>query len=839
MRFSSILRLYRVRLRARFVQELFAIAGIAVGLALLFSSQVSNTSLDGSVQELTQGIVGHMRFQITARDSRGLPESLMRQVQAIPGVGATAPMLEQSATIIGSGHARSVYLVGTDPRLAYLGGKLVKGFGAFRLAKVTSLMLPASIASAVGVASLQRIQVRIGGQMVDALALPDLIVGVTGNLDSSPIAIAPLAYVQQLSSMSGRLTSIFVQSRPGRDREVRRALQRLAGDTLDVRPANFSETLFDRAAEPTNQSTGLFSAISALVGFLFAFNALLLTVPQRRRLIQDLRLDGYTRRMIVQVLLFDALILGVVSSVAGLLLGDLLSIALFNSSPQYLSFAFPIGTQRIVTATSVLLCVGGGMLAALAGVFGPLRGAIFARHGEFFGAPPWAAPRSALWPLAGAALCLVATTAILLLAPSAAITGIVTLSAALLLSLPVLLDVLTRLFDRLQSLSRATSPYLAVIELRSATNRSRSIAVAATGAIAVFGSVAIETAHSDLQAGLNEVAHGLNATTDLWVLPSGEANSLATTPFRDTASAAIRRLPSVASVEVYRGSFLNVGDRRAWIIAPPQEVANPIPAGQLVSGDLALATERLRSGGWMVLSAGLAAKQHLHVGQSFLLPSPRPMVFRIAALGTNFGWPPGAIMLNAADYRKAWGSGDPSALEVHLREGVTPSVGIRAVRGILPPSSGLAVHGAAQREGEFRATARQGLYRLSEISALVLIAAVLAMAATMGAMIWQRRSKIADMKVDGFNRGVLWRALMWESGLLLGAGCSLGALFGLFGQALLSRALSSVTGFPVAYSPGFSVALGSIALVTAIAILIVAIPGGLATRAAPAIALSD
>ena len=147
--------------------------------------------------------------------------------------------------------------------------------------------------------------------------------------------------------------------------------------------------------------------------------------------------------MIVQVLLFDALILGVVSSVAGLLLGDLLSIVLFNSSPQYLSFAFPIGTRRIVTATSVLLCVGGGMLAALTGVFGPLRGAIFARHGEFFGAPSWAAPSQS--PVAAgrrSALFLVATSAILLLAPSAAITGIVTLSAALLLSLPVLLDVL-------------------------------------------------------------------------------------------------------------------------------------------------------------------------------------------------------------------------------------------------------------------------------------------------------------------------------------------------------------------------------------------------------------
>ena len=69
----------------------------------------------------------------------------------------------------------------------------------------------------------------------------------------------------------------------------------------------------------------------------------MLTVPQRRSLIEDLRLDGYTRRMIVQVLLLDALVLGVLASVLGLLLGELLSVALFSSNPGYLSFAFPIG----------------------------------------------------------------------------------------------------------------------------------------------------------------------------------------------------------------------------------------------------------------------------------------------------------------------------------------------------------------------------------------------------------------------------------------------------------------------------------------------------------------
>ncbi|HTZ86359.1 MAG TPA: hypothetical protein VMB05_06810, partial [Solirubrobacteraceae bacterium] len=69
MKFSSIVRLYRVRLRARLTQELFAVLGIAIGVALLFASQVANTSLDSSVERLSTGIVGNMRFQISARDS--------------------------------------------------------------------------------------------------------------------------------------------------------------------------------------------------------------------------------------------------------------------------------------------------------------------------------------------------------------------------------------------------------------------------------------------------------------------------------------------------------------------------------------------------------------------------------------------------------------------------------------------------------------------------------------------------------------------------------------------------------------------------------------------------
>ena len=142
---------------------------------------------------------------------------------------------------------------------------------------------------------------------------------------------------------------------------------------VNVEPASFDSTLFAVAAAPESQSETLFSAISALVGFMFALNAMLITVPSRRKLIDDLRPQGATRLMTVQILLFDAVVLGVLACILGLALGELLSIAVFHSTPGYLSFAFPVGNERIVTWQSVALSICAGLAAACVGVLWPLR----------------------------------------------------------------------------------------------------------------------------------------------------------------------------------------------------------------------------------------------------------------------------------------------------------------------------------------------------------------------------------------------------------------------------------------------------------------------------------
>ena len=75
---------------------------------------------------------------------------------------------------------------------------------------------------------------------------------------------------------------------------------------------------------------------------------------------------------------------------------------------------------------------------------------------------------------------------------------------------------------------------------------------------------------------------------------------------------------------------------------------------------------------------------------------------------------------------------------------------------------------------------------------------------------------------------------MLESAIVLGIGCSIGALFGLYGQFMLTRWLSDSTGFPTALRARGLLALATFAGVTLVAVAIAALPGFAAARVSPA-----
>ena len=373
----ALVYFYRRRLRVHAVQELLAGVGVAVAVALVFAVTVANSSITGSANGVVRTVVGPADLQLHSRGPDGFDEHLLTRVEHLPDVEQAAPLLEQTATIVGPhGRRVTVDVAGTDIGLALLDGLahtlplgvLSPGGIGLSQASAGELRLPT-----YNPTRPIEVVLELRGRAIPLKVSAVLGHEAAGALAQAQVAVMPLADLQRLAGLKERVTRILVESKPGRMKAVRAQLQALGGGRLTVAAADQDVSLLNEALRPSNQASDLFAGLSALLGFLFAFNAMLLTVPERREAIADLRLDGTKRAAIVQMILFQALCLGIGASLVGLLGGYALSSGFFHQSPGYLTKAFTLGTSTVIGVRPVLVSLGGGILATCLASIVPLR----------------------------------------------------------------------------------------------------------------------------------------------------------------------------------------------------------------------------------------------------------------------------------------------------------------------------------------------------------------------------------------------------------------------------------------------------------------------------------
>jgi putative ABC transport system permease protein len=839
LRLTSLVALYVIRLRRRWIQELLAVVGIAAGVALLYATQVASTSLSGPVRAINAGLVGHSQLQLVARGAAMLPDELYDRVIALPGVRRAAPVLQIPGNLVGPNGQRGVTLFGADPRIVQLRGSLLKGFSSNDAAAQETIVVPAPVAQAIGVSTGEDFSVQLAGRTITQ---PAVVTGrdQIGSLVDTSVALAPLGYLQRLAHVGRRVTRILVEAEPGQVGAVRRRLERLAPGQVDVRPSDHETKLFNEAARPTTAASTIFSALSALVGFLFAICALLVTAADRRKLAIQQRNQGFPPATTLASLMVDAAVIGVAGTVFGLAAGELLSRHGFSSDVSYLSGAFPIGDERVVTWQSIAFAGAGGLFAATIGVLAPVHEFVFTRKPFHVRPESVTVDRSkrvvrrASLPILGG-LSLAGAVLITLAAPGAAVVGMVLLVLALVLLLPVILAATVAGIEWCnRRRGTVASVELALQQLRTRRWRARTLAIVTTGAVAVFGATALEGGRANLVDGLVDVVHGLANVSPVWVSPRGAGDVFGTASFSPDAVDRLRGLTAVGGVDLYRAGLFDVGDRRAWVLGIPTDVPNPVPAHQLLDGNSPEAAARIRAGGWMTVSRRLADDLDLHQGERFTLPSPVPTSLRVAGITTNLGWSSGAILMNATDFARAWGSAAVAAYHVRPELGATPAQAAGQLAVALGPRSALRVETAGQRERRQGAASASGLKRLRQIAQLTLLAAVLAMSAAMTGLLWQHRAVIAGLKVHGPGTGLMWRSLLVETGILFATGTLAGGAFGLLGQVLASRGIEVVTGFPVIEGLQVGTAISAVGLVAGVSLLAVVVPGYLVSRVRPA-----
>ena len=879
MRFGALIYLYRRRLRVHGIQELLAGLGVASSVALVFATLIASASVAGSSAQLVHTVIGPATLQLRARGAEGFPETMLKRVEGLPGVRLAAPLLEQTATIQApDGRRLTLDLAGTDTALTVLDGlahKLPTSTlepGAIGLSRASAEVLgistrptparPVTAALAVGgggsgsardaatyrtaawtQGSAGSVTVLVRGEG-SRLNVSDVLgPEALGGLAQAQVAVTPLEDLQRLAGLQGRVSRILVQVVPGHEAEVRGELRALAAGRIDVAAADQDADLLRQALHPSDQASALFATISVLLGVLFAVGALLLTVPERRRAIADLRLIGTRRSAIVQMIFFQALCLGMIASLVGLTVGYALALGVLHQSSGYLNEAFTLGTHTLVTPGALLAALGAGVLATCAASAVPLldlrRGAALDAvyrtetppGGMLDGGRQSAIALAAATPLALATILFATGT-------GRALIVCELLALTTVLAVPLAFAAVLRTGNALAKRhERLTALPVALASLRS--TRLRSLALAGTGALALFGAVALGGARGDLSRGVRGFGHTYANDADVWVGAPGD--NQATVAFRAGGlGARVRRIPGVAEVQSFQGGFAQLGGRRVWLLARPGAPARALLAGQIAKGNPTTAADRLSEGGWITISQQIAQEEHVGVGGTLTLPTPSGAVgLKVAATTTNFAWTPGAVLMNDSDYRRLWGTTSPTALDVRLVAGANADQVARAIQAALGPMSGLKATTASRREASIDALTNEGLSRLAQISTLLLLAAILAMAAALTSAIWQRRTSLATLRLSGVRPGRVRTILLVESALMLGAGCVTGALTGMYGQIAIDRYLDHVTGFPVASINTSVRPIEMLALVIVAVLAIVAIPAWLASRVSPTLALNE
>lgn len=841
-------------LRRHLVQELLAGIGVATAVALVFATSLAAGSVSASSTQAVRTVIGPATLQLQARSGAGIGGALLRATQRLPGVQAAGSELETTATLrTHSGRTTTVDLAGAGTSLVFL-DHLVRTIPTTTLS-ARGIGLSSRTAGELGIENpptapaAQRGSVEVYARGRAAPVPISAVLGqeAFGALSHTSVAVMQLAELQRLMGLGDRVSRILVQPRPGQSAKVRSELAGLAHGRVDVAPADQDVALLGQALRPSDQASALFATVSALLGVLLATAALLLSAPDRRRAIADLRLMGVRRSAIVQMFAFQALMLGSAATLLGILCGYALSVSLLAQSPGYLAEAFTLGTQTTLSIVSFAAALGTGIVSCgIASTLSlldlrdrdPLRN-LYQQQG-IPGNALHVSTRRALD--VGALALLVAATVLLATGPSHALIACTLLALGTVCAVPLALNAVMALCARLaQWRQKLTAMPVALSSLQATT--LRSFALAATGALALFGSIALGGARGDLEGGIARFAHSYAADATLWVGNRGDDQAVVDFAAGDLPKR-ISALPGVSRVATYEGGFVVIDDRRVWMIARQPGGARHVLSSQIVSGSAARAEQLLARGGWVVVSRQIAEEQQVGLGGRLTLPTPSGEVsLRVAALTSNLAWSPGALFLGSAQYARLWGGGgggnSATALGVSLKPGTRAGEVARRIRQALGRSSGLIVRTRSSLQTSIDTLAREGLGQLREISNLLLAAAILAMAAALTSAVWQQRGALAGLRLCGVSPARLRRILLIEAGLLLSAGCVTGALAGVYGQAIIDAYLGRVTGFPIAAITADARPLQIFALVVAVVFAAALTPIVLASRVSPSYALAE
>jgi putative ABC transport system permease protein len=536
-----------------------------------------------------------------------------------------------------------------------------------------------------------------------------------------------------------------------------------------------------------------FGGIAVFVGAFIIFNTFSITVAQRLREFGLLRTLGATRAQILRSVILEALVVGVVSSLVGLLAGVALSRGL-NAVFKAFGADLPSAGMVVQTRTVVVALLVGTVVTLVASMIPAIRatrippiaalregaklpGGRFARFTPFIAAGvgivgllllSWGVFGSI--PATGQRLSVIGLGAVLLFLGVAMISPQIVAPLANVLGWPI--ERLTAITGRLARENAVRNPSRTAI-----TAAALMIGLALVGFVTIF---AAELSKSASDAVNREIAGTLSIYNDQGsLMPHG-------------VGPALSRVPGVAAVSVLNGDvgkIAGIGDTNVNGIQPTTILK--IYRFQWKQGSSATIA---RMGAHDALIADTFASDHkLKVGSKLHVTTTvgKKDTFTVIGIYENSQFL-ASVTIPYTTFSADWSQSSDQIASVTLAPGQKISVVQHRIDSLLKRQyPQVTSHSQQQIKQRAQSSVNQLLALIYVLLAMSVLVSLFGIINTLVLSVYERTREIGMMRAIGMTRTQVRWMIRWESVITAVIGAVLGLIVGIVLAALVTQGLTS------------------------------------------------
>ncbi len=757
-------------------QMALSVLGITLGVAIVVAIDLGNQSAKRAFGLSSEAVVGKATHQIIGGPG-GLSENIYRILRMELGVRNSAPLVEGYVYLEDE---RALRVLGVEPLAdsqfrPYIGASDASTtYTVDLLAKSATALMSLDTASSLGLRAGETITLYVSG-----IEREVRIVGLIAPHNSlsaemlKNLLITDISTAQELLAFEGRLSHIDLIIPPGERGEslLERIRSALPPETSLLSASARSDAI-EQLTVSFDQNLFMISLLGLLVGAFLIYNAITFSIVQRRPVIGALRALGVTRQQIFGLVLGEALVIGLISSVMGVLLGIIVGRGLVHLITQTISDLFfvvsvqdisiPIWSLAKGALLGLAATLGAALIPALEATGVPAREALSRSRLEtrFRGTMPLVSAIGIGVIAVGSALMFLPFDT--LMPPFMGLTALV-LGGAMLIPASVIL------------FSKALAPVLgwmfgamgAMAARGISASISRTAVAIAALSVAISVTISIDTmVHSFRGAVERWLDNSLGS--DIYISPASLRSYQTEFELAPGLLERIRGVDGIASVRTVRNARVNSPDGEVRLLATDASLDTFVERSSFKEGDPAIVWRELQDGGAIAVSEPFAYRNDKGVGSIVRLStSEGDRDFRVAGIYYDYGSTgKGRVMMSRAVYVRLWGDDKISGVSVDAAEGVSVDDLIASLDEAVGGGQGVLIRSNA----ELKAAALEVFERSFAITSVVRALAVsVAFVGALGALMaiqLERSVEFGTLRVIGFTPGQVWIMFTSQSSLM-------------------------------------------------------------------------